>query len=99
MIFQESFLSLQGFPWFAKFSNFLRFYRFSLGAVNPEKLVPDPTLFLVNNPGFELAVHNLQFAKHFGSLQMSFCIFSLKIANHENQILHEFLELFIELAI
>ena len=26
--------------------------------------------------GFELTVHNLQFAKHFGSLQMSFCIFS-----------------------
>ena len=26
--------------------------------------------------GFELTVHNLQFAKHFGSFQMSFCIFS-----------------------
>ena len=25
---------------------------------------------------FKLAVHNLQFAKHFGSLQMNFCIFS-----------------------
>ena len=26
-------------------------------------------------PRFELAVHNSQFAKRFGSLQMSFCIF------------------------
>ena len=28
------------------------------------------------NTGFELADRNSQFAKHFGSLQMSFCIFS-----------------------
>ena len=48
---------------------------------------------------FELAVRNSQFAKHFDSLRMSFCIFFLKIANRENQILNEFLELFIELAI
>ena len=27
-------------------------------------------------PGFELAIRNSQFAKHFGSLRMSFCIFS-----------------------
>ena len=27
-------------------------------------------------PGFKLVVHNLQFAEHFGSLGMSFCIFS-----------------------
>ena len=27
-------------------------------------------------PGFKLAIRNMQFAKHFGSLQMSFCIFS-----------------------
>ena len=26
--------------------------------------------------GFKLAIRNMQFAKHFGSLQMSFCIFS-----------------------
>ena len=26
--------------------------------------------------GFKLAICNMQFAKHFGSLQMSFCIFS-----------------------
>ena len=26
--------------------------------------------------GFELTIHNLQFAKRFGSLRMSFCIFS-----------------------
>ena len=27
-------------------------------------------------PGFELVVRNSQFAKRFGSLQMSFCIFT-----------------------
>ena len=29
-----------------------------------------------DNTGFELAIHNLQFAKHFSSLRMSFCSFS-----------------------
>ena len=33
------------------------------------------TLVFNQMSGFELAVHNLQFMKHFGSLQMSFCIF------------------------
>ena len=32
--------------------------------------------FWNTNSGFKLAICNLQFAKHFGSLQMSFCIFS-----------------------
>ena len=32
--------------------------------------------FWKTNSGFKLAICNLQFAKHFGSLQMSFCIFS-----------------------
>ena len=53
---------------------------------------------IVKLTGFKLAVHNLQIAKHFGSLQMSFCIFS-KNCKLLNQILHEFSELFIELAV
>ena len=47
---------------------------------------------------FKLAVRNSQIAVRFGCLLMSFCIFS-KIANLLNQLLHEFSELFIELAI
>ena len=65
----------------------LQFYNYSLQFKN-----------ISTTPGFELAVRNSQFAKRFGSLRMSFCIF-LKIANRENQILHEFPELFIELGL
>ena len=36
----------------------------------------NPSTHQTHAPGFELAVCNLRFAKHFGSLQMSFCIVS-----------------------
>ena len=48
--------------------------------------------------GFELAVRNLQFAKHFGSLRMNFCIFSKNCELLKSDT-YEFLELFTELAI
>ena len=65
-----------------------------MSAVNPEKLVPDPNLILVNNPGFELAAFAI--CKAFWQFANELLhIFFLRIANHENQILHEFLELFI----
>ena len=45
------------------------------------KLFNEPSIDLFFIPellfsGFELAVGNLQIAKHFGSLRLSFCIFS-----------------------
>ena len=48
--------------------------------------------------GFELAVRNSQFVKHFSSLRMNFSIF-LKNCKMLKSNTYEFLELFIELAI
>ena len=45
---------------------------------------------------FELAICNLQFARHFGSLQMSFCIVSKTCELLKSNLL---IELLIELAI
>ena len=44
----------------------------------PQALVLGPVLFNIylNNTGFELAIRNWQFVKHFGNLRMKFCIFS-----------------------
>ena len=48
---------------------------YNLFKVNNED-TREMSVFLNNfMSGFELAIHNLQFAKRFGSLQMSFCIF------------------------